>query len=308
MASGETLSFEERVVIVTGAGSGLGREYARQLASRGARVVANGRSKGNIAETVEMIRNTGGDALGCVVDVTEIDAGERIVGAALEQWGRLDALVNNAGVGHGGTLGDFSQEEFDAELAVSLGASIRLSHAAWPHLCGAGSGRIVNTSSSTIFGTPRSIPYTSAKAAVVGMTRGLAIDGIEAGIRVNAVMPLAYTPMNASLPNEECTRQFHDHFPVQEAAALILLLAHERAPTTGETFVTGGGFTARVALVMGSGLVQEGASPEGLLERFDDVMSLLEGWAPEASHSVRMHIIERQHAHSPQPSDEGRAR
>jgi NAD(P)-dependent dehydrogenase (short-subunit alcohol dehydrogenase family) len=308
MASGETLSFDERVVIVTGAGSGLGREYARQLATRGARVVANGRSEGNIAETVETIRSAGGEAIGCVVDVTKADAGERIVGAALERWGRLDALVNNAGVGHGGTLGDFSREEFDAELAVSLEASISLSHAAWPHLRSTGSGRIVNTSSSTIFGTPTSIPYTSAKAAVVGMTRGLAIDGSEAGIRVNAVMPLAFTPMNASLPNEEVTRQFHDHFPVEQAAALILLLAHERAPATGETFVTGGGFTARVALVMGAGLVQEGTSPEDLLERFDDVMSLAEAWAPEASQQIRMHIIERQRGLLPQPPNDGRAR
>ena len=107
------------------------------------------------------------------------------------------------------------------------------------------------------------------------------------------VMPLALTPMNESLPNEEVARQFHDHFPVEEAAALVLLLAHERAPTTGETFVTGGGFTSRVALVMGTGFTQKGASPEALLDRFEDVMSLSEGLAPNASHEVRTHIIER---------------
>jgi len=135
------LAFGDRVVIVTGAGSGLGREYALQFAERGARVVANGRSDGNVAETVETIRASGGQAIACVVDVTEAEAGERIVARALDEWGRIDALVNNAGVGHGGAPGEFSQEDFDAELAVSLRASVALSLAAWPHLSTTGEGR-----------------------------------------------------------------------------------------------------------------------------------------------------------------------
>ena len=151
----------------------------------------------------------------------------------------------------------------------------------------------MNTSSSTIFGTPASIPYTSAKAAVVGLTRGLALDGEKLGIRVNAVMPLALTPMNASLPNEEVARQFRDYFPVQDAAALVLLLAHAQAPVSGETFVTGGGFSARVSLVVGAGLAQEKSSPEELLGRFEEVMSLERAPAPVTSHQLRSHVIDR---------------
>jgi NAD(P)-dependent dehydrogenase (short-subunit alcohol dehydrogenase family) len=295
MASGDRIEFAGRVVIVTGAGSGLGREYALQLSDRGARVVANGRSQANVAETVGMIRAAGGQAAPCVVDITTPDAAATVIDAALSHWGRVDALVNNAGVGHGGSPGTFSAEEFDAELAVSLAASASLSVAAWPHLAKRGAGRIVNTSSTTVFGTPASIPYTSAKAAVVGLTRGLAIDGSALGIRANAVMPLASTPMNSSLPNKEVARQFRENFPVQRAAALVLLLAHERAPTSGETFVTGGGFTARVSLVMGSGVVPEEPGPEALLARFDEAMSPADAPMPKTSADVRGHIIDRLH-------------
>jgi NAD(P)-dependent dehydrogenase (short-subunit alcohol dehydrogenase family) len=292
-ASEESLAFAQRVVIVTGAGSGLGREYALALAERGARVVANGRSEGNVAETVEMIHACGGQAICCVVDVTAIGAGERVVSAAIGKWGRIDALVNNAGVGHGGAPGEFSTQDFDAELAVSLKASVDLSVAAWPHLCEAGEGRIVNTSSCTIFGTPNAIPYTSAKAAVVGLTRSLAIDGAAVGIRANAVMPLALTPMNASMPNQDVAQQFRDHFPVRKAAALVLLLAHQRAPVSGETFVTGGGFSARVSLVVAAGVVPDESSPEALLERWDEVMSLVGAAAASSSAEVRDHVIDR---------------
>ena len=119
------------------------------------------------------------------------------------------------------------------------------------------------------------MPGTSAKAAILGLTRGLAIDGSALGIRANAVMPLASTPMNSSLPDKEVARQFRENFPVEQAAALILLLAHEQAPASGETFVTGGGFTARVSLVMGPGVVPEEPGPEALLAQFDEAMSLL---------------------------------
>jgi len=304
VASGELLDFAEQVVIVTGAGSGLGREYALQLAARGARVVANGRSEGNIAETVEKIRAADGQAIRCVVDLTQAEAAERVIAAALDPWGRLDALVNNAGVGHGGAPGDFTQDDVDAELAVSLKASIALSVAAWPHLGKSGAGRIVNTSSSTIFGTPASIPYSSAKAAIIGLTRGLALDGAALGIRVNAVMPLASTPMNTSLPDQDVARQFREHFPVHKAAALILLLAHERAPVTGETFVTGGGFSARVSLVMGPGVSPTEDSPEALLEHFDEVMSLSDAAVPDMSSEIRERVIERLRGASGRPQDE----
>jgi len=278
---------------VTGAGAGLGRAYALQLAARGARVVVNGRSEANIRETVEEIQSAGGEALSCVVDVSGEDAGGRIVEAAMDRWGRIDALVNNAGVGHMGDAENVRSEDFETDLGVSVVGSLALAVAAWPHLRASGSGRIVNTSSSSIFGIPSSIPYATAKAAVLGLTHALAQDGEGVGIKVNAVMPLAATAMNANLSDEELVKFFRDHFPVDQAAAIVLLLCHERAPCTGELFATGGGFTGRIALVLGRGVVDTHPTPEALLERFAEVESLAGGIAPESSHATRQFIVER---------------
>ena len=174
-----------------------------------------------------------------------------------------------------------------------MGASLALALAAWPQLRESGSGRIVNTSSSAIFGIPGSIPYSTAKAAIIGLTKALARDGAGDGIQVNAVMPLGLTKMNDNLPDEQVSRQYRELFPVEEAAALVLLLAHERAPVSGEIFLTGGGFTGRVALVVARGVIQERATPEGLLERMDEVMSLTDASAPVTSSGARAHVVDR---------------
>lgn len=293
MPANERLSFRGRVVVVTGAGSGLGRAYALALAAREAQVVVNGRRNENVQETVEQIHAAGGAAVASVADVGAAGAGVAVVETALATWGRLDALVNNAGVGHMSSADDFSSDAFDADLQVSLRGSLALSLAAWPHLKEGGSGRIVNTSSSSIFGIPHSIPYATAKAALLGLTQALAQDGAAARIRVNAVMPLAATEMNANLPDPELVKMFQDHFPVEEAAALVLLLCHERAPGSGETYITGGGFTGRVGLVVSQGIREPGAGPEGILEKIDRVRDLAGGHAPRSSGDARRFIVER---------------
>ncbi len=293
MTTRQRLSFEGRVVIVTGGGSGLGRAYALALAERGARVLVNGRREHNIASTVAQIRAAGGEAWASVADVGAEGAGEAVVNTALSTWGRLDALVNNAGVGHVSSADDFSRDAFEADLQVSLRGSLALSLAAWPHLKERGSGRIVNTSSSSVFGIPRTIPYATAKAALLGLTQALAQDGAAAGIRVNAVMPLAATAMNANLPDPDVVKSFQDHFPVHEAAALVLLLCHERAPASGETYITGGGFTGRVGLMVSQGIAEPGAGPEEILEAIDAVRDLRSGHAPTSSSDARAFIVER---------------
>ena len=127
--------------------------------------------------------------------------------------------------------------------------------AAWPHMAAAGYGRIVNTSSSSVFGTDNVSTYVVAKSAVIGLTTSMACEGAEAGIKVNAVMPTAMTRLTAGIPNDELRAVLDEHFPPETVSPLVLLLAHADVPCSGAIFAAGGGHFARVALAVGQGQV-----------------------------------------------------
>jgi len=265
------------VVIVTGAGGGIGRAHALLFAKEGARVVVNdygGDSKGNRGtsemadKVVAEITAAGGVAVADAHDVST--EGEAVVQTALDAFGALHCLVSNAGIAHGAELDQIPQEMWDRMLGIHLGGTIAVSRAAWPIFREQGYGRIVNTSSASVFGLPGTASYITAKAAVFGLTRALAREGRKHDIKVNAIMPSAYSRLTAQSP--EFAALMESAFPPEHIAPFVGALLARDVPVTGETFVVGGGRAARVVLATVPG--HSGPSTiQGWLADFDRVMA-----------------------------------
>jgi NAD(P)-dependent dehydrogenase (short-subunit alcohol dehydrogenase family) len=276
--------FADQVVLVTGAGGAIGRAHAILLGCEGAKVVVNDyggdtRGRGHstaLAEgVVDEIRASGGIAVADTHDVAL--EGSAIVATALEAFGGLHAVVNNAGVANGGQIDEIPVPEFDRMLAIHLGGSIAICRAAWPIMREQGYGRIVNTSSCAFFGLPQSSAYITAKAAVMGLTRALAQDGRGYDVKVNAIMPTAYSRLTAQSP--EFGPVMEAGFPPESISPFAVALLTREVPCTGETFVVGGGRAARVVLATVPGLIQF-HSIDGCLEQFDQVMDTKDIYIP----------------------------
>jgi NAD(P)-dependent dehydrogenase (short-subunit alcohol dehydrogenase family) len=271
--------FEGQVAIVTRAGGGIGRAHALLLSEEGAAVVVNdyggdNRGTAGTAEraqaVVDEIRARGGKAVADGTDVAVPTAGEALIAHALDAFGGLHVVVNNAGISGGGAPETITPAEFDRMLAIHLGGTVGVCRAAWPVLRQQGYGRIVNTSSGSVFGLRGSHAYITAKAAVFGLTRGLGRDGRADGIMVNAVMPIADTRLN--VPARIIGPITHAAFPVDLVSPFVGALASRDTPCSGETFVVGGGRAARVVLATVPGLIGATTIDE-CLARFDDAMA-----------------------------------
>jgi len=278
------LRFDGRGAIVTGGGRGLGRAYARLLAARGCQVLVNDpgvatngleQAPGAADEVAQEIVAAGGVAIADRNSV--IDGADAIAAHAIDEFGRIDIVVNNAGISGGGAFDEMPVGDFDRLVDTHYGGAVRVSRAAWPHLKSAGAGRIVNMSSASVFGTPFTSPYVSSKAGIFGLTRALAAEGAYSGILVNAVMPAAFTRMTAQLPDEDGFRSFLEtYFPPDKVAPFVVFLAHETTTINGETFSVGADRAARVFLAECPGVVGDG-TPEGFAARADELLSI-EGW------------------------------
>ncbi|HJO24484.1 MAG: SDR family oxidoreductase [Myxococcota bacterium] len=277
----DELRFDGRVVLVTGAGGGLGAEYAKLLAQRGARVVVNdiggvdaeAQEGASAAGIVAQIEAAGGEAVADTHSVATADGGRAMVAHALEHFGRLDAVVNNAGIGRTGSgFSDISDEQLDLVLRTHLYGAFHVLRPAWRIMCEQGYGRVVNTASSTAIGVDDSWDYPAAKGGVVSLTRCLAITGEHHDIKVNAIMPLAYTPMSAQVPSDEIRGWMKRTFPAETVAPTVALLCHEAAPCTGEIFSVGAGRTARVTYAVVPGFKTREPTMEALRDNWSDVL------------------------------------
>jgi len=276
----EPVVFAGEVAVITGAGGGLGRAHATLLGARGCRIVVNdvGRPHGDDVPTaqavVDELRASGIEAVADGHDaVTE---GGAIIDTALDAFGRIDIVINNAGIGFGTPIGPRSAEEWRDTIDATLQSSIAVTGAAWPHLVADGGGRIVNTGSPAMFGASTTIPYSAAKASMYGFTRSIASAGRRHGIVANNIMPSALTRLTRSLPPGPMAELFAEHYPVEDVASFVAWLCHRSCPVSGESFSVGGGRAARVAVAENRGVLVADHEPESWAAQLEDLMSLEE--------------------------------
>lgn len=275
------LDFSSRVAVVTGAGGGLGREYALALAAHGCSVVVNdlggsvdGKGASRVAdEVVKEITAAGGRA---VANYDSVVDGAKIVNTALDCFGRLDIVVNNAGILRDKSFTKMTNEEWDIVNLVHVIGAKNVAQAAWPHLRKQRYGRVVNiTSTSGLYGNYGQTNYSAAKLAVVGMSNTLALEGKKYGIKVNCIAPTAYTRMLRGTPAEAIVKKA---FPAKPITRLIVALCSEECPSTGSVFEGAGNWFAQVKLVRAKGAsITKESTAEDLLQQWKDVTNFQEG-------------------------------
>ena len=249
---------------MTGAGRGIGRAYARLLAARGARVVVNdlggsvdgaGVSADVAAAVVaEIVADGAGDtAVADGNDVSSESGAQALVAHALDAFGRIDIVINNAGIVRWAAFPELDDEILAQHLAVHVGGAFHTTRAAWPHMVSQGYGRVVMTTSSGIFGLPNNGAYATAKAAVIGLTRSLSLAGAAYGVKANLIAPAAATRMGGDEAAPEMAPDL--------VAPMAAYLAHEDCPVSGEIYAAGFGRFARVFIATTEGYVHTGGEP-----------------------------------------------
>jgi len=281
--SGE-LRFDGRTAVVTGAGAGLGRSHALLLAARGARVVVNDLHAEAAHAVVAEIQAAGGTAAVHAADIAQPEGATGLVQTALDAWGRIDIVVNNAGQLQPTDFADMTPEIFDRAYAVNLRASFLVTHAAWKPMVAKGYGRVVHTSSNSgLLGIAGSTGYASAKAGLWGFTRSLSLEAAPLGIHVNAIGPIAYTAMarTSRVAPESWKSGEGDAWSRRLDVALVspavAWLAHEDCTMNGQVLSVAAGRVARYVIGLNHGFVRDTLT----IEDVRDHDELLQTEAPD---------------------------
>ena len=274
------VSFENRTVIVTGAGNGLGKAYALDLGSRGAKVVVNdlggavdGSGSGSTPadEVVNEIISNGGEAVANYDSVATKEGGESIVQTAIDNFGTVDAVVNNAGILRDKSFAKMEEEDLNAIIDVHLKGTFFVCQPAFIQMKEQGYGRFVNVSSpSGLFGNFGQLNYGAAKMGIVGLTNVLAIEGAKYNIKANVIAPNAATRMTEELFGEDMSKLL----TVDNITPLVVYLASEQCEVTHEIFSAGGGRFARIGISTDVGYFNASAKAEDIFANIGEIRDL----------------------------------
>jgi NAD(P)-dependent dehydrogenase (short-subunit alcohol dehydrogenase family) len=272
----DALGFDGKVAIITGAGGGLGRQHALLLASRGALVVVNdlggavdgtGSDKGAAERVVDEIKAAGGEAVADTNSVATPEGGEAIVQTAVDAYGRVDIVINNAGILRDKAFHNMEPDLMNPVFDVHLKGAFHVTQPAWVRMREQGYGRIISTSSAAgIFGNFGQTNYGAAKMGLVGFTRVLAVEGARYDIKANAIAPLALTRMT-----ENIMGPLADKLAPEFVSPLVTYLAHESCEATGRVFSVGGGRVAEVFIGETQGFHSPTLSPEDVRDQWGKI-------------------------------------
>ncbi len=270
------LGYDGKVAIITGAGGGLGRQHALLLASRGALVVVNdlggsvsgeGESASAAQAVVDEIKAAGGEAVADHHSVATPEGGEAIVQTAIDAFGRVDIVINNAGILRDKAFHNMEPDLLNPVLDVHLKGAFHVTKPAWVRMREQGYGRVVSTSSAAgLFGNFGQTNYGAAKMGLVGFTRVLAVEGAKYNIKANAIAPLALTRMT-----QDIMGPLGDKLDPALVSPLVAYLVHEDCPVTGQVFSVGGGRVAQVFIGETQGYYQADLTPEAVRDNWSTI-------------------------------------
>ncbi len=271
------LGFDGKVAIITGAGGGLGRSHSLELAKRGALIVVNdlggsmdgtGSDASAAQKVVDEIKAIGGEAVANHDSVATPEGGEAIVQSAIDAFGRVDIVINNAGILRDKSFSKMTPDLVDPVLDVHLRGAFNVTRPAYVRMREQGYGRIVNTASGAgVFGNFGQANYGAAKMGLVGLTRVLAVEGAKSNIKANAIAPVAKSRMT-----EELMGDLVERFAPEFVSPLVAWLVHEDVPVSGELYSVGAGHIARVFLGVTPGYTNTGElTAEDVRDHFDTI-------------------------------------
>ena len=290
-----TISFEGQVAIVTGAGNGLGKSHALELGRRGAKVVVNdfggardgtGGSLSPAEAVVEEIIAAGGEAIANGANVANYDDCEAMVADAVSKWGRVDVLINNAGILRDKSFGKMETSDWDSVVAVHLNGSGNCSRAVWGHMREQNYGRILmTTSTSGIYGNFGQANYGAAKLGVVGLMNTLCIEGAKYGININCVSPTAATRMTEDIMTEDMLQQLDPKYVTPAAVFLV----SKDAPNHCVMFAGAGSYTTmQISESAGLHLAEEDRTADGVAANFSQISDMSK---PDVFYSGTEHVV-----------------